>query len=153
VNIVSLTLNSIGILAKGIRKEFAVDLRELTPIVFEKLKEKKGKVLMSCFSTMDTLLKYTLSMEDILENLRGILPSSDIKESKENCCILIERSLVKTNISIVKKICKPLAEMLVKTSEDKSGDVRDASLKALGVLLVRVGENQISKCNYKYLNK
>ena len=38
--------------------------------------------------------------------------------------------------------------MLVKISDDKSGDVRDASIKALAVLKVRVGDMPIMKCIY-----
>jgi len=135
-------------MAKGLRKDFSTDLKELLPAVMDKLKEKKGKVLTSCFNTMESILKYTITLEDLLDNMKSVLPGSEIKETKENACILLEKTMLKTNISLLKKICKPIADMLVKTSDDKSGDVRDACIKSLGVLKARVGELLISKCNY-----
>ncbi len=148
MNIQVLSLNAMAILSKGLRKDFTSEARELMPNIIEKFKDKKGKVLIATYSTMDSIFKYTLTIEDIIDHLRLILPSSDLKELKENICVLIERSLLKTNIPVLKKICKPIAEILSKTTEDKSGDVRDASLKSLGVLKARVGAKPISKCNF-----
>jgi hypothetical protein len=144
INVVNGAINALESLAKGLRKEFT-EAKEFFIPLLEKFKEKREKILTDVSSCLDAFITYCLSIEDILDDINTFLSADKPPHTKEKLCIFLEKTVLKTFISVLRKVSNPLADILFKLSDDANGDVRNAALKCLGVLKCRVGEMQISK--------
>lgn len=148
INVVNTTVLAINNFAKGLRKDLSLDsAKELVLALIDKLKEKRDKIANDILNALDIIHCYCInSLEDLFDDLKANLFSSD-KPSivKERICIFIEKAVLKTNISTLKKICKVLADILFKVTDDANADVRNSALRTLGVIKYRVGDIAISK--------
>jgi hypothetical protein len=144
INVVNSVINALEALVKGLRKDFTESKEFILPL-FEKFKEKREKITNDITSTLNAMLTYCITIEDILDELSTFVSTDKPAQSKERICIFIEKTVLKTYIATLRRVSKPLADILFKLSDDANGGVRSAALKALGTIKFRVGELAISK--------
>ena len=58
---------------------------------------------------------------------------------KNNICLYIERIVQVTYIDVLQRCGTEIIQALLKTADDKMGDVRDSALSALGIFKGRLG--------------
>ena len=150
INVVNYTILAINVLSNGLRKEF-IEAKEFFPLLLEKLKDKNKKLVADTLICLENILQYCLSFEETLEVLNlGLSSDKATIQSKEKICNLIEKTILKTYITPLRKISKNLGEILYKVTDDASSEVRDSALHCLGVLKFRIGDAALSKSIYFY---
>ena len=79
-------------------------------------------------------MTHCINIEEVIDDLRNLIGNDKIQtnQTRERFCVLIEKIVLKTFITVLKKVCKPLAEMMFKLSDDASPDVRNAALNTIG---------------------
>ncbi len=104
------------------------------------------------FTCLENLLQYSLSFEETLEHFSfGLSNDKATIQSKEKICNLIEKTILKTYITQLRKMSKNIGDLLYKVTDDASSEVRDSSLHCLGVLKFRIGDVALSKSIF-YIN-
>lgn len=58
---------------------------------------------------------------------------------------MVEKLALKTYIDVLQRSANEIVPVLMKVSEDKEGEVRDAALNTLGIFKGRLGESTMSK--------
>ena len=64
---------------------------------------------------------------------------------KKNTCTVLEKMALKTYIDVLQRCSNEIVPVLMKGSEDKDGEVRDAALNTLGIFKGRLGDSAMSK--------
>lgn len=146
INVVNCVILAINNMAKGLRKDFTEAKDFLFPIL-EKFKEKKEKLVTDVFACLESLMMHCINLDEIIDDLKSFVKNEKSlpSQSKERFCIFIEKTVLKTFMPMLRKVCKPLAEMMFTLSDDASPDVRHAALNTIGVIKFRVGDMPISK--------
>lgn len=151
INVVNYTILAINSICIGLRKDF-IESKEFFPLLIEKFKDKNKKLVTDAFQCLENFLQYSLNLEDAIDQLRSALTNDKATvQSKEKICVLIEKIILKTYITQLRKLSKNIGEMLFKITDDPSSEVRDAALHCLGVLKFRIGDVAISKSKINYL--
>ena len=136
-------------MAIGLRKDF-IESKDFFCLLIEKFKDKNKKLVSDAFICLENILHYSLNFEDSLEQIRtGLCSDKATILSKEKICILVEKTILKTYITQLRKVSKIIAEMLYKITDDPSSEVRDAALHCIGILKFRIGDVAISKSKIK----
>lgn len=86
---------------------------------------------------MEQFLK-CITFEEVVEDLFSLL-AEKAPSVKQGACQFIEKAARVTYIDTLKRIVKQLAPILIKLTDDSSGEVRDAALFAVGVIVGRTG--------------
>ena len=136
-------------MAIGLRKDF-IESKDFFCLLIEKFKDKNKKLVSDAFICLENILHYSLNFEDSLEQIRtGLCSDKATILSKEKICNLVEKTILKTYITQLRKVSKIIAEMLYKITDDPSSEVRDAALHCIGILKFRIGDVAISKSKIK----
>lgn len=94
---ISLTAMKIyGLMARGLRKKFKETARSISPLLLQKLSDKKSQVVEEVYRTFD-MLYYSISLEEISDQIQDALGDNN-QRSKLNILGLIERYLDRENL-------------------------------------------------------
>lgn len=141
--VVQLTVQLIGVLAKGLRKTFS-SCKYLFPVLLEKFKDKRTGLVEEIKKTLENF-SYCINFEDILENLKETLGDKSPPSIKINALGFIDKTLEKKcaekTINKMKISINELMPVLKKLSDDGNGDLRDASLTSLGKIVGCFGDS------------
>lgn len=132
-----------GPLAKGVRKEFEACAKELVPSLLQKFKEKKAGFAEEILSVFESF-QNSINMDNIVSELTTALQDK-APTVKKNTCVVIEKMALMTYIDVLQRCSPDIISALMKLSEDKEGEVRDAALNTLGIFKGRLGESAMSK--------
>lgn len=138
VQVMLQTVKLVGLLAKGQRKYFDNYARQFLPLLLQKFKDKKTQVLQETHAGLDNLM-FSLTLEQCMDDFKEALEDKT-PSVKTNTCQLIERLSETVPVNDIKAILKPLSVLLKKNTDDSTPEVRNCSLKLLGVLLKKCPE-------------
>eukprot|EP00960_Hanusia_phi_P030980 748996-Hanusia_phi.AAC.5 len=131
VVVVSTAVIAVGLLARGLRKEFSQGGRLIFPTLLDRLKEKDNRVKESLHSTLDSLTGKCLSLADVMDDLCTALGPKGNPKSKVEILKYLKRAADGKSSSIQPKNLKPLIELLIKSVDDSAADIREASCAVL----------------------
>ena len=142
INVSSTAVKSVGLLTKGLRKEFAVPARSFIAPLILKFREKKPSFIEELHEILDSL-HTVVGLEEELEGLKGGF-ADKMPKVKQQTALFLERSIQTTYIDPLKNVGKEVGAMLMKVTEDSNAEARDAALSCLGVLKGRLGESMLA---------
>ena len=127
-------IRSIGILAKGLRKDFHDHAIPLVPVIFAKFKEKRlGPEIQTALES----IMMCIELGEIMETL-GAVKAEKLALIQQQIMVFTERAIRTTYIDHLEEIAEAIAGIAVSLSENKDTALRDQALVVLGVLLARV---------------
>ena len=121
VNVQQQGIKTIGVLAKGLRKDFEKQAKESVPIILPKLKEKK--MAEDIMTTLANIMM-CITLNDIIEFL-GIIETEKALLTKINMCKFLEATVLTTYIDDLQDVCDRLVPLCMKVTEEKDAGVRD----------------------------
>ncbi|KAI9145343.1 armadillo-type protein [Paraphysoderma sedebokerense] len=129
-------------LAKGLRQDFSQYRSHVVSVLLEKLKEKKQTVVDTVRAALDAVYTST----NLSVNLEDITAAANHKnpQIKAESVRWLTRCLTKARSVPTKGEIKNICDLLLKTYEDSTIDVRDSSAEALGTLMRVVGERPLA---------
>uniref|UniRef100_A0A8R1DYU0 TOG domain-containing protein n=1 Tax=Caenorhabditis japonica TaxID=281687 RepID=A0A8R1DYU0_CAEJA len=139
INVAALAANCLTGLATGLRTKFQQFVISVTPIIFEKFKEKKPTLRDPLINCIDAVVA-TSNLEAVGEIVLAALgkPNPSIKTQTN---LFLQRTFMKLNSQTMpKKTLKTLIPLLIKHSGDSDSEVRDASYAAMGAMMRAIGE-------------
>jgi hypothetical protein len=132
-----------GNLAKGLKKDFEPQCKELIIPLLGRFKEKKTIVVDDTRLVLDSFMLCTT-----IEVLKDDLIASGLQDKapivKRQVCSFLEQACQKTYIDVLQRVSGEFLASLIKLSEDPDGDVRNAALQCLGAFKGRLGESAMS---------
>ena len=142
INVSSAAVKSVGLLAKGLRKEFSVPARSFIAPLILKFREKKPSFIEELHEILDSL-HLVVGLEEELDGLKGGF-ADKMPKVKQLTAQFLERAIQTTYIDPLKIVGKEVGAMLMKVTEDSNAEARDAALSCLGVLKGRLGESMLA---------
>ncbi|KAJ3398578.1 Microtubule-associated protein, microtubule dynamics during spindle orientation [Chytriomyces hyalinus] len=142
VLVLSLAINCIEFLARGLRSNFSQYRGIVITPLLEKLKEKKAAVLESLRSCLDAVFLSVSSITDVLEDISTFLKHKNPQVKQETTAWLL-RCLRAIRKMPAKPDIKALIELLGKLLDDADVGVREAGAEGLGTLMKIVGEKPL----------
>ncbi|XP_041367175.1 cytoskeleton-associated protein 5-like isoform X2 [Gigantopelta aegis] len=129
-------------IAKGLRKKFAPYAVQSVSTILEKFKEKKPAVVQALREAIDAIfpsITFEMIMEDVLASLENKNPSI-----RAETALFLARCFARCTVSTLpKKQLKVFCNQLLKTVNDTTPEVREASYAALGTAMKVVSEKHI----------
>ena len=102
---VELSARSLALLARGLRKEFALHARTSLPIILDKFKEKKQNVVNALTEALDAMHPYCFTLADMMD---------DVKSALENKVPSVRQQTLATLLRFLSSTPKPLLTKVVK---------------------------------------
>lgn len=141
VNVQQQGIKTIGLLAKGLRKDFEKQAKEIVPVILPKFKEKK--MTDDIMTTLANVMM-CINLNDIMEFLT-VIETEKALLTKINMCKFLEQTVLTTYIDDLQDVSGALVPLCMKVTEEKDASVRDQGLRLVGILLGRLGEQTMEK--------
>ncbi|VDK56206.1 unnamed protein product [Anisakis simplex] len=139
INVCAVAARCLTAFANGLRKKFGNYTAVVTPVIFEKFKEKKPVLrdpLIDCIDAVAASTTLEAMMEDIEKALEKPNPNIKIQTN-----LFLYRVFKKHNAQTMpKKVLKAFAPVIIKHTGDSDPEVREASYAALGAAMKAIGE-------------
>lgn len=129
-------------LANGLRKKFQPHACGCIDVIFDKFKEKKITVVTVLREAIDACFPAT-TLEAISESALTALENKNPNIKAETASFLARCFSKSTPTTLPKKLLKLFVASLLKTINDTSPEVREASFQALGTAMKVVGEKPL----------
>jgi hypothetical protein len=142
VFVVELAIRLIGLLGRGLRKEFAQLAKSCVGGMLEKFKEKKQNVVNAIHEALERMHPHCFTLLDITEDLDGAADSK-VPSVKAETLTFVIKCLKVSNKTTISKNVKPFCGMFMKLMGDGDPSVREKSFEAFGVLIGLVGERTL----------
>ncbi|KAK6191581.1 hypothetical protein SNE40_003232 [Patella caerulea] len=143
VMLVALAGKCLAGIAKGLRKKFAPYAANSMSTIIDKFKEKKPAVVAALREASDAVY-LTTNLEVITEDAVAALENKNPQIRAETALLLGRCFCRCTQSSLPKKMLKIFCTSLLKTVNDTTGEVREASFQALGTAMKVVTEKNIA---------
>jgi cytoskeleton-associated protein 5 len=142
VFVVELATRALGMLGRGLRKEFSQHARNVLPALLDKLKEKKQTVVTAIQEALERMHPHCFGLADIVEDLET---ASDHKvpQVKSEMLSFVIKCLKTSNRAAMQKQVKPFCGLFMKLMDDGDATVREKSFEAFGVLIGVVSERVV----------
>uniref|UniRef100_A0A914RZI1 TOG domain-containing protein n=1 Tax=Parascaris equorum TaxID=6256 RepID=A0A914RZI1_PAREQ len=170
INVCAVAARCLTAFASGLRKKFAPHAAVVTPVIFEKFKEKKPVLrdpLIDCIDAVAASCSLGLRLKLSIHYVYSVFDSiylwlnerskeTTLETMAEDIQIALEKPnpniKIQTNLflyrvfkkhnaqTMPKKVLKAFAPIIVKHTGDSDPEVRDASYAALGAAMKAVGE-------------
>ncbi|GAM20323.1 hypothetical protein SAMD00019534_034980 [Acytostelium subglobosum LB1] len=144
VMIVTKAIVAIGLLAEGLRTQFATHAKAFVIPIMERYKEKKPQVVPAVHATMEQILTRTLAIGDIIEDMLSILGNKVPQIKIESLNLLYKVISTTKKPQDIVKVAKQLAAALMECLNDTAEPVRDAAAKAFAALAAMLGERAVA---------
>lgn len=139
INVCALAARCITLFAAGLRKKFAPYASAVTPIIFEKFKEKRPLLKDPLCECIDAVVAST-TLEALGEEVQAALEKQN-PNIKLQTNLFLYREFTKYNAqNAPKKLLKILIPIVIKHTSDSDPEVREASYSALGAAMKAIGE-------------
>ncbi|ESO04897.1 hypothetical protein HELRODRAFT_78594 [Helobdella robusta] len=142
VILVAIAAKCITLIALGLRKKFSAHAVGCIETAIEKFKEKKANVVQALKETVDACFRAT-TLEAISEVCIAALDHKTPSVKAETISFLARCFSKCTVATLPKKLLKPFVTGLLKTANDTTLEVREASFEALGTAMKVVSEKAI----------
>lgn len=142
VNIVAKSVEVLGALADGLRKNFTQHARTMYPEILRKLSDKKTVVLNASNNTLDLFLQHSMTIDMMMDDLKTALDSSKNKSPQARVQTLgfMARAAEKRYISLDDKgLVLEFGTLFVTAIDDTDPTVRKAGVDAM-VTLVKASD-------------
>ncbi|XP_048241542.1 cytoskeleton-associated protein 5-like isoform X2 [Haliotis rufescens] len=143
VMLVALAGKCLSGIAKGLRKKFQPYAHQCVSGIIEKFKEKKVAVVTSLREAIDASFAGT-SLDQIMEDCVTALENKNPSIRAETAQFLARCFAKSTVGTLPKKLLKGYCSSLLKSINDTTPDVREASFQALGTAMRVVSEKNIA---------
>ncbi|ESO97492.1 hypothetical protein LOTGIDRAFT_228176 [Lottia gigantea] len=130
-------------IAVGLRKKFSPYAGNSMSTIIDKFKEKKPAVVTALREASDAVYQ-TTTLENISEDCVAALENKNPQIRAETALFLGRCFQRCTQSSLPKKMLKMFCTSLLKTVNDTTGEVREASFQALGTAMKVVTEKNIT---------
>lgn len=142
VFVVELAIRLIGLLGRGLRKEFGLLGKSCVGGMLEKFKEKKQVVVSAIHEALEFMHPHCFTLLDIAEDLEAVADSK-VPSVKAETLTFVIKCLKVSNKAAISKNVKPFTSMFMKLMGDGDPSVREKSFEAFGVLIGLVGERTL----------
>eukprot|EP01119_Soliformovum_irregulare_P020081 TRINITY_DN6464_c0_g2_i3.p1 TRINITY_DN6464_c0_g2~~TRINITY_DN6464_c0_g2_i3.p1 ORF type:complete len:1712 (-),score=696.34 TRINITY_DN6464_c0_g2_i3:1217-6352(-) len=151
VVVVGKAAKALGLLAKGLRKDFSYT-KQILPAMLDKFKEKKGQVVDPMNEALDFMYDGCISLPDVMEEIVET-EKAKVPKIRQDTLAWLTRCFKKPNNAAkrqaISKCVKPLGNFFIAALDDSTPEVRDAAAACFGALAGVVGERPLNP----YLNK
>lgn len=110
---VELAAKSVGFLARGLRKEFAVHARSILPIMLEKFKEKKQNVVNALLEALEHMYPHSFSLLEIIDDPILKTLQNKVPTVRQHTLAVLLKYLAATPKPVLTKILKPLTVAII----------------------------------------
>ena len=114
-------------------------------VIVSKYKEKKEKLTEQVNTLLTLILKYTMTIKEVLECIREY-PSDKSIIYKSSITEFVFVNLRKTKLSVVVDGIDVVVEVFAKLVGDSNSDVRNCALSSLALVRRRVGKKRFEMC-------
>lgn len=138
VNIVAKSVEVLGALADGLRKQFTQYARMLFPDILRKLSDKKSVVLLASNNTLDLFLQHAMTIDMMMDELKLALDASKNKapQARVQTLAFLSRCVEKPMVSLSdKSLMLELGGLFTAAMDDTDPTVKKAGLDAFIGLL------------------
>ena len=142
VIVVAKAAQIVGLLATGLRQDFAPYAKALVPTILTKFKEKKATVVQQLHGSMDAISQYCIPLKDLLEMTAESLKVK-IANAKAETFKWLVRAIIASRSDDLVPIVKPLATVALDLMSDSDASVRDLACHVLAVLELKLGERRL----------
>lgn len=142
VNIVAKSVEVLGALSDGLRKNFTQHARTMFPEVLRKLSDKKSIVLNASNNTLDLFLQHSMTIDMMMDDIKAALDSSKNKspQARVQTLAFIARAVEKKYVNVDdKSLVLEFGTAFVNAIEDTDPTVRKAGVEAF-VTLVKASD-------------
>uniref|UniRef100_A0A914XTI6 TOG domain-containing protein n=1 Tax=Panagrolaimus superbus TaxID=310955 RepID=A0A914XTI6_9BILA len=146
INVCAIAAKCITQLAKGLRTKFSPHVLTITPIVFEKFKEKKALLRDPLIETIDAVYASS-NIEVISDEVAAALgkPNPNIKIQTNQFLYRVFKTF--NAQTAPKKVVKALTPLIAKCTGESDAEAREASFAALGAIMKAIGKaNAMTIC-------
>uniref|UniRef100_A0A914QA91 TOG domain-containing protein n=1 Tax=Panagrolaimus davidi TaxID=227884 RepID=A0A914QA91_9BILA len=139
INVCAAATKCITQLAKGLRTNFSPFVSNVTPVIFEKFKEKKSTLRDPLIETIDAVYS-TTNIENMCDDVAAAIvkQNPNIKIQTNQFLYRVFKSINDATAS--KKAVKTLTPLIVKTTGESDAEVREAAYSALGAIMNLIGK-------------
>ena len=135
--VVQQTIKAIGILAKGLRNNFAYGSKIMFATILQKFKDRKLIAeVHSCFDRM----KYSINIQEHIDDFKDTLKDKN-PLIRLNAMMVLQKILPETDQQKIQGIRKQLITMMKGLIDDPDGAVRKIVLEVVGILKFRLGDS------------
>ncbi|CAK4521226.1 unnamed protein product [Aphanomyces euteiches] len=138
VNIVAKSIEVLGVLADGLRRNFNQYARIMLPVLLRKLSDKKSNVLSATHQALDMFQQHSLPIDSMMDELKTMIDASTnkIPASRAQAVIFIERCISKKTINIMDaNLMKTFGELFASCIEDSDPGLRKSGVDAMVTLV------------------
>ena len=143
VLVVSTSITALALLATGLRKEFKQCAQISIATLLDKFKEKDKRVIEAIHSALDAIYGRCLSMLDFSEDLMTALGPKGGAKAKVEVLKFMKRAVDSKLSPVIPKNLKPLVDMVVKTTDDSTPEIRDGACAVVSSLLSCCGPSMM----------
>jgi hypothetical protein len=143
INVCAVAAKCISQIAYGLRTSFSPYAPMVTPVIFEKFKEKKSTLRDPLIEAIDSVYSATNNIDLICDEIASALgkPNPNVKIQTNQ---FIYRIFKKFNSETApKKVVKTLTPLIVKCTGESDAEVREAAFCALAAIMNAVGKGNI----------
>ncbi|EFJ44246.1 microtubule organizing protein mora [Volvox carteri f. nagariensis] len=142
VVVVAESINCCGLLAKGLRKEFASWARNLAGLLLEKFKEKNSNVGNAVAGALTFMHKYCWSLTEVVEDFTEAMGHANPKV-KEDTYKWLTGAVPQEPKANLKQLVAPLMGAAAKGAEEATPALREAAMGFMAAFTVRFGNTAI----------
>ncbi|RHY65606.1 hypothetical protein DYB30_003435, partial [Aphanomyces astaci] len=138
VNIVAKSIEVLGVLADGLRRQFAQYARILLPVLLRKLSDKKSNVLGATHQALDLFQQHALPIDAMMDELKLTIEAATNKvpASRAQGVIFVERCIAKQKINVSDAaLMRTIGELFANCIEDSDPGLKKAGVEAMVTLV------------------
>ncbi|ETW05149.1 hypothetical protein H310_04156 [Aphanomyces invadans] len=138
VNIVAKSIEVLGVLADGLRRNFSQYARILLPVLLRKLSDKKSNVLAATHQALDMFQQHALPIDNMMDELKVTIEgaTNKVPASRAQGVLFVERCISKQTVNVADAaLMKTCGELFANCIEDPDPALRKAGVDAMVTLV------------------
>jgi cytoskeleton-associated protein 5 len=110
--VVETAAKCLGLLGRGLRKDFAPHAKAVIRILLEKLKEKKPSTVIAIQEALSNMIPHCFTLVDVMEDIEAA-SQSKVPQAKKELLVFVTKLLKVTQRNILQKQTKQLCNMFM----------------------------------------
>ncbi|KAL6067577.1 hypothetical protein QOT17_008734 [Balamuthia mandrillaris] len=139
--VVASALKAIGVLSRGLRRDFLPYARRLCPLLLDTFKDKKALLVAASHSALTEMHAHSFQLSDLMNEITNTLVNHKVPRVKSECLKWMLKCVLSTQGQTLGSDVAPWTELLLKCTDDTQAKVRDAAYNILAALVEIHGDD------------
>ena len=144
VVVVSLAAKALGLLARGMRKEFVQHAKQMCAPLIDKLGDKDKRVLIAVHDALDNIAQHCLSPAEAFDEVATVAAGKKAPKKSIEAMQWAQRCVARSTAAMLQKGCRTLMGAALTFVDDPDEKVREGAYVLAGDIIGVVGEGD--KC-------